>query len=302
MVRVKTDKLDNYSKQGPNVESGVNPEQLKKQICKEQQSIQTQKESDLEDSLAPFKVGTFPFLNCAPLIRGIEDQLIFDTPSRLAQKLKSGELDAALVSIVEVLFNDMYDVIDGISISSLGEVKSVLLLHRTPLEEIKLIHCDPASLTSIFLLKILLFEKGIHPEFCQLESYELANFPDNVLLIGDHDLDMHFKKHDYQIWDLGAAWYELTRLPFVYAVWALRRDKPNQKIRMLLKEAKDFGIDTLDSIISRRKEYSYNFRKDYLSWHIHYHLADDEKRGINKFIDYLKKYNFGTVYEPRFVN
>jgi hypothetical protein len=51
---------------------------------------------------------------------------------RLTQR---DELDAALVSIVEVLFHDRYDVLDGIAIASLGEVQSVLLAHRKPLAE-----------------------------------------------------------------------------------------------------------------------------------------------------------------------
>ena len=81
---------------------------------------------------------------------------------------------------------------------------------------------------------------------------------------------------------LGAAWFELTRLPFVYAVWALRRI-PNEPLRRRLREAKNFGLDTLDYIISSRTEFDYAFRKDYLSWHIHYHLGTEERRGHRAF-------------------
>ena len=51
---------------------------------------------------------------------------------RLAEMLRRDELDAALVSVVEVLFTDRYDILDGIAIASLGEVQSVLLAHRRP--------------------------------------------------------------------------------------------------------------------------------------------------------------------------
>jgi chorismate dehydratase len=121
------------------------------------------------------------------------------------------------------------------------------------------------------------------------------------MLIGDPALDFALSPHTHEIWDLGEAWYEMTQLPFVYAVWALRRGLKNDSLRRQLREAKDFGLDTLDTIIRTRTEYDYDFRKDYLSWHIHYHLGADEKRGLAKFIELLRKHGSDTVYEPRFV-
>ena len=114
-------------------------------------------------------------------------------------------------------------------------------------------------------------------------------------------LDFLFAEHSHEIWDLGAAWFELTHLPFVYAVWTLRRGMDNASLRRQLREAKDFGVDTLEYIISSRTEYDYNFRKDYLTWHIHFHLGSDEKRGLAKFIELLRKHSSEPIYEPRFV-
>jgi predicted solute-binding protein len=88
----------------------------------------------------------------------------------------------------------------------------------------------------------------------------------------------------------------------VYAVWALRRGIENKELRRRLTEAKAFGLDTLDTIIRNRTEYDLDFRKDYLGWHIHYHLGMDEKRGIAKFIELLRKHGFGPVHEPEFVS
>src|ERR1039457_4881995 len=238
----------------------------------------------LEDSLAPFRVGSVEYLNAVPLTRGIEDQIVFTTPARLAELLRRDELDAALVSITEVLLNDRYDILDGIAIASLGEVYSVLLAHKKPLEEATEIFCDTASLTSVNLLKVLLAERGLKPEFKPLASYDFAKLPDFALLIGDPALDFLLGPHEHEIFDLGAAWFELAKLPFVYAVWALRRGLENAELRRLLREARDFGLDTLDSIIRTRTEYDYDFRKDYLGWHIHYHLGSDEKRGLALFI------------------
>jgi len=219
----------------------------------------------------------------------------------LAEMLRRNELDGALVSITEVLFHDAYDVLDGIAVASLGEVKSVLLAHRKPLAEITEVFCDPASLTSVNLLKVLLAEQGIGARFSTLASYDAAREQEAVLLIGDPAIDFLRSSPDHQIYDLGAAWLAMTNLPFVYAVWALRRGLDSKRLCLQLREAKDFGLDTLDYIISSRPEYDQQFRKDYLGWHIHYHLGEDEKRSIAKFIELLRKHNPGTVYEPRWL-
>ena len=277
------------------------PEELAHRFEREQRAVQLQQEDNLGESLAPFRVGSVPYLNAVPLTRGLEGQIIFVTPSKLAEMLQRDELDAALVSVTEVLFNNRYDILDGIAVASLGEVKSVLLVHRRPIEEAKEIFCDTASLTSVNLLRVLLAERGLRPEFKPLADYDFAKLPDYALLIGDPAIDFLRSPRQHEIWDLGAAWFELTKLPFVYAVWALRRGVDNCRLRRQLREAKNFGLDTLDSIISSRAEYDYDFRKDYLGWHIHYHLGADEKRGLAKFMELLRKHGLGPVYEPKFV-
>jgi chorismate dehydratase len=268
---------------------------------REQRAVDLQRESSLEHSLAPFRVGSVGYLNTVPLTRGLEEDIVYATPARLAEMLQRDELDAALVSVVEVLFNDRYDILDGMAIASLGEVKSVLLAHRKPLDEATEVFCDTASLTSVQLLRVLLAERGIKPVFKPLPSYDFTALPDYALLIGDPALDFALGPHEHDIWDLGAAWFELTKLPFIYAVWALRRGVDNAPLRRLLREARDFGLDTLDSIIRTRTEYTYDFRNDYLSWHIHYHLGSDEKRGLARFMELLHRHGCGPIYEPRFV-
>jgi chorismate dehydratase len=279
------------------------PEDLARRVERERRATELQREDRLGGSLGNFRVGSVPYLNAVPLTRGLEEEIQFVAPSKLGEMLRAGELDAALLSITEVLFNDAYDVLDGIAIASLGEVKSVFLAHREPLENIRTIHCDTASLTSVNLLRTLLDERGLKPEFVPLPSYEGAHEFDNVLLIGDPAIDFLRAQpaHPHEIWDLGAAWFDLTRLPFVYAVWVLRRGIENAELKRQLREAKAFGLDTLDHIINTRSEFDLAFRKDYLGWHVHYHLGSDEKRGIAKFVELLRKHRSTPVFDPRFV-
>lgn len=280
---------------------GETPEELARRFERETRRVLDQREAGLENSIAPFRVGSVPTLNTVPLTRGIEDQVVFAPPSRLAQMLRRNELDAALVSVTECLLREDYDVLDGIAIASLGEVKSVLLAHRQPLEEIREIFADPASLASLHLLKVLLAERGLKPEFKPLPDYTDAPRVDNVMLIGNEALDFLHASHPHRLWDLGAAWFEMTGLPFVYAVWTLRRGVENTRLRRLLREARDFGLDTLDSIIAGRTEYTEDFRRDYLGWHIHFHLGASEKQGMARFIELLNRHGLGPAKPPRFV-
>ncbi len=249
-----------------------------------------------------FRIGSVPYLNAAPLTRDLPGELIFAPPSKLAEMLRRDELDVALVSVTEVLLNDRYDVLDGVAIASLGEVYSVILAHKKPLAEATEIFCDTASLTSVNLLKVLLAERGLRPEFKPLENYAVAKEKDFVLLIGDQAIEFQRTPHSHEIFDLGSAWTELANLPFVYAVWALRRGVENKELRGELRAAKRFGMDTLDYLIENRPEFDVDFRRDYFEWHIHYHLAEDEKRAIAKFCELLRKHNLGPIFEPKFVN
>jgi predicted solute-binding protein len=277
------------------------PSELAHRCEREQRAEELQREDQLDNqALAPFRVGSVPFLNAAPLVRGIERHIVTETPSQLARKLRDGELDAALVSLTEVLFNDAYDILDGIAIASLGEVQSVLVAHRGPLENAAEIYCDTASLCSVNLLRVLLAEKGLRPEIKPLPDD--GRRPDYFLLIGDRALEFLLQPGEHQIWDLGAAWLELTQLPFVYAVWALKRGRYDERLCRQLREARDFGMDTLDYIIFSSTQFTYEFRKDYLSWHLHYHLGAEEKRGIARFAQLLRKHGLGPVFDPRFID
>jgi len=249
-----------------------------------------------------YRIGSVPYLNAAPLTRDLGNELIFATPAKLAELLRRDELDAALVSITEVLLHDRYDILDGIAIASLGEVYSVILAHKKPLAEAREVFYDTASLTSVNLLKVLLAERGLQPEFKPLENYAAASEKDFVLLIGDRAIEFQRTPHSHEIFDLGAVWTETTNLPFVYAVWALRRGVENKELRQALREAKRSGIEQMEQIIASREEFDADFRRDYFEWHIHYRLAEDEKRGIAKFCELLTKHGLGPVFEPKFVS
>jgi len=247
------------------------------------------------------RIGSVPYLNSVPLTCGIEAETAFVVPSKLAELLRAGELDAALVSITEVLFHDGYDVLDGVAVVSHGAVKSVFLAHKQQLDEIETIHCDTASLTSVNLLRVLLAERGWSPAFKPLPGYARAAELENLLLIGNPGIDFLRAPHEHKIWDLGAAWHELTALPFVYAVWALRRRHHDEPLREKLRTAKTVGLAQLSDTIASHPDYDAAFRQAYLGGHIRYDLGDEEKAGLRKFVELLKTHGEQPVHEPTFV-
>jgi chorismate dehydratase len=255
----------------------------------------------MSDEIPPPRIGSVHYLNAAPLTFGIEDQIVFTTPARLAEMLRRDELDAALVSITEVLLNDRYDILDGVAIAALGEVYSVLLAHKKPLAEAREIFCDTASLTSVNLLKVLLAERGLRPVFRPLESYAAAVEKDFVLLIGDPAIDFQREPHRHQIFDLGSAWFALTQLPFVFAVWALRRGLDQHAVRRQLRQTQEDGQNQLETIIQKRTEYDLPFRREYFQRHIRSQLNGEEKRGVARFCELLRQHRLGPVFEPQYV-
>jgi predicted solute-binding protein len=241
-----------------------------------------------------WRIGSVPHLNVRPLIYGIEPQMRFCTPARLADAMHRREFDVGLVPVAEVLLHDQYDVINNIGIVSFGEVRSVFLVHRVPVQQVRNISIDPASRSSVWLLRVLLAGRyGIEPKFHPRPADGDATF-----VFGDEAIK---RVADEPRLDLGAAWTDWTGLPFVYAVWASQHGAADAALAATLRRAKAAGLAHLDEIIEKSTEATPEIRRDYLTRHIRYDLGDDAKRGLRKFQDCLVKLNLVEPHELRFV-
>lgn len=118
------------------------------------------------------RIGCVKYLNALPLIRGWPGEIDFDYPSVLCQRLANGQLDIGLVSSFEFLRNPIYRIVDGVSISSDGPVYSVVLAHRGEISKIEEIELDPASETSVNLLRCLLAERRLTPRLIRNIDFE----------------------------------------------------------------------------------------------------------------------------------
>jgi predicted solute-binding protein len=122
--------------------------------------------------LKSLRIGCVKYLNARPLIRGWDGDVCLETPAVLCRKLAFAELDVALVSSFEFFRNPIYAIVDGISISSDGPVYSVFVAHRGSISEIEEIELDPASETSVNLLRCLLAARRVSPRLVVRDGVE----------------------------------------------------------------------------------------------------------------------------------
>ena len=243
-------------------------------------------------ALRGLRIGCVQYLNSKPLIHGYDGPVLFDHPSGLARDLAAGRLDVALVPTFEALRSPHYALVEGVGIACDGPVYSVFLAHRGSLAGLRSVALDPASLTSVHLLQVLLREyHGVRPQMC-----DLAAFPegaDAALIIGNQAID--FRQHNkegYEILDLGEEWKRCTGLPFVFAPWLMRPDLPHaEEVADDLRALKAGGVAHLEEII-RTEPRDPAFTRRYLTQHIRFELEAGEKAGMEKFRELLAKHGF----------
>lgn len=241
----------------------------------------------------PVRIGAVSYLNSKPLIEELEHlassaELTLDYPSRLADDLAGGELDVALIPSFEFLRHADYEIVSDACVATHGEVMSVKLYTRKPWGEIRRLALDEGSRTSAALARILLAERfGVHPELMPLPIGESAESSpaDAVLMIGDRAMHPPTETfHD--AWDLGAEWLRWTGLPFVFALWAARKDTPLDGVENALTEARDRGVSRLPEIASREAAglgLSEDIATRYLQENLYFKLGSAERSGLRLF-------------------
>jgi len=171
------------------------------------------------------RIGSVPYLNARPLLEGLEFPITELVPAKLCDGFQQGMFDAAILSSIDVISSPDSEVVDGVSISSKGEVHSVILAYQGDLKSITQVRLDPSSHTSNALLQIILSEfYSLEPDYVHIELGESLLLPS--LLIGDPAIIFRNRTSDPEVsyLDLGGEWYRKTGLPFVFALWQLKKD------------------------------------------------------------------------------
>lgn len=243
----------------------------------------------------PIRIGAVNYLNTKPLIFQLEKllphaEVILDLPSRLADRLAAGELEVALIPVVEYLRAGTYALVPDVAIASRGPVLSVTLFSKVPWPKITSIALDVGSRTSAALVQVISrFRYQVMP---RLEPLQIDHDPEQVttnavLLIGDRAMHACLPgfAHAY---DLGEEWTNWTGLPFVFAVWALRPGLDSGSIVKALQEAKRRGLANAGPIAAAeapRLGLGAGFCRRYLDTVLSYDLGPRELAGLKRFAE-----------------
>lgn len=233
------------------------------------------------------RIGCVQYLNALPLLHGWQGDVEFDHPSALCRRLAAGELDVALVSSFEYLRAPQYSIVDGVGIGADGPVYSVFVAHRAPIEKVRAITIDPASATSVNLLRVMLAERNLPARLVDADG-------DAQLLIGDQAIAFRMQHGDaISYWDLAEQWKLLTGLPFVFALWLIRPEVPAAEAAAIADALRNrrtsnlSRIPELSELISKRESRMATQKPEFLSFYfekcLRFQFAAREKEGLIMF-------------------
>src|ERR1051325_4511593 len=207
--------------------------------------------ADREVEAAPRVAGS-SYLNTAPLVwsfargsRRGEVELLTDTaPARCADMLARGQVEAALVPVIEYQRLPETAVVPGVCVGARREVHSVVLVTRgARLEDVNSVALSIESRTSVALVEVIFREfvgraPKLEPFVPTLE--EMLREHDAALVIGDPA--MTFPREGLRVYDMAALWRELTGLGFVFAMWMAHESAAASVRSVDFAAARDEGL------------------------------------------------------------
>jgi chorismate dehydratase len=280
------------------------------------------------------RISIVQYLNTAPLVRGFTHgplrdkyRLSFTVPSECAQALRWGAADIAIIPAIEYQRIENLVALPNLSIASKKTVRSLLLVSRKPLQEVRRIALDRSSRSTQTLVRILCAKLWhIAPEFFEAEPElpAMLGRADAALLIGDPALRLALEAElvaqrneagqlavpakvaelpdsaPLLVYDIVEKWRSLTGYPAVLAIWAARRDVVTAKVVRDFHQSLAFGMRQLGEIseeASRELQLPAEKLRRYLSENIDYTLDDENARGLRRYYDLAAE--LGLIAAPK---
>ncbi len=249
------------------------------------------------------RIAASSYLNTAPLIwsfihgsqRDSVELFTDKAPARCAEMLASGEVDAALVPVIEYQRTPDILIAPDVCVGSRSAVRSVVLVTKlNNLKKVKRVALDDSSCTSVALVKI------IFREFLRFEPKWQASRPDlksmlqhsdAALIIGDPA--MKIPRDQFRVFDLATLWHEFTGLGFVFAMWMARKDRVG-KIRAIdFAVARDEGLANIQQIASsysNQIDLSEDEIRNYLTKNIVFTVDEVMQKGLTLYFKLATKH------------
>jgi predicted solute-binding protein len=216
--------------------------------------------------------------------------LSFSIPSVCSRELELGHIEIGLVPVAEIARQQL-EIVPGVGITCFGPVRSILLISKCPIRDIKTFAADASSRTSVQLARVILRERyGVTPHFtsCEPVLEQMLATADAALIIGDPALHIDPATLRYQCLDLGEEWRLLTGLPMVFAAWGGKPGLPFPALEKITRGSYAYGAERIDEIIAHEhllRGISQALATEYLKKHIRYVLGPQEEKGLQAFLE-----------------
>ncbi len=253
------------------------------------------------------RIAASTYLNSAPLVYSFAQGSLRDryafigdaAPARCAALLAAGQVEIALIPVIEYQRIPGLKLIPNVAVASKGKVRSVLLAARGPLQEVQTVTLDTASRSSQALVKILLAKRyGVQPRFVErtpnaaLGCENMLEASDAALVIGDPALRLAATADQLglRIYDLAEEWRALTGWPFVFAVWAVRADAAYEAPALVrdFQAAKLEGLEQLEELAASyaaELQFPYADLLTYLRENVNYDLDKENRAGLQQYFE-----------------
>jgi chorismate dehydratase len=242
------------------------------------------------------RIGAVAYLNTRPLVHGMNQglgsdriDLSFEVPAVLADRMRTADLDVALMPVIELARMPELQVVPGLGIVTDGDSRSVLLISKRDFDRIESVALDVESRSSNALTRVLLAEMwGLRPRIDSARPVSVAEALetcDAVVRIGDKAL-FEPVPEGLQVLDLGGAWTRATKLPFVFAAWIARPGVVDREIYGVLHESRRRGSRVTDELA---EAYTWGglhhpeIARDYLRHNIRFRLGARELEAMKLF-------------------
>lgn len=220
--------------------------------------------------------------------------LSFRSPSECADRVAAGEVEIGNIPVIEMSRLNL-EMVPGVGVACRGPVRSILLISKRPLGEIRTLAADSSSRTSVALARIILSRRyGVEPRF-EPSAPDLTGMlarTDAALIIGDPALRLDLGCLPYLVTDLGHEWVEMTGLPMVFAVWAGHQRHITPEVVDALVESCRFGRAHLEDIVridGAARGFTTEVAREYLTRHIVNELGSREYEGLRLYLQYARE-------------
>lgn len=274
--------------------------------------------------MSKLRISIVEFLNTAPLVWGFAEgpltgkyDLSFAVPSQCAEALRRGDVDVAIIPAIEYQRIENVVALPGMAVAAKGEVRSILVVSKRPIEMARRIALDTSSRSSAALVRLLAdgYWK-IKPEFVDAapDVSEMLKHADAALVIGDPALRIALKMDALSgkapsgeqccqgdpdempvpgfetifVYDVAYQWREMTGKPCVLAIWAGRRDVITPEVVSDFHASKQYGLERIHEIAeaaSVKLELPVRALETYLTENVHFDLDNDCLDGLRLYFE-----------------